>query len=263
MIKHPVYTAGIVSSRCSVELSINGIPVFNSFESGTMSVDWPVNFFIVENPVQSYELKIMPLKEEAVIVEKAIAKIKFVVREAIEEYVQQEEITEEIEVHFSDKKNLPFYIIKGVFNAKLPYKITAFKNTVDLSKENQEKLFEEIIQWNKKLSKIYVNSEIQEYLKVFKIRNEELFKSLYLNQQEISEEEKSIFHPKDKFIVPLPDNLYKLELFANGKIASVRLPYELPGFRYDPNEPGEDAMGFSLNVYFQRREKGLPLEIIK
>jgi hypothetical protein len=39
------------------------------------------------------------------------------------------------------------------------------------------------------------------------------------------------FHSKDNYVEGLPHNLYKLALYANGKLASVRMPYELPGFR--------------------------------
>ena len=61
----------------------------------------------------------------------------------------------------------------------------------------------------------------------------------------------------------MPNDIYKLELFANGKLASVRMPFELPGFRFDPKVINKDAIGFSLNVYFHRKEKGMPLEIIR
>lgn len=266
MIKNPDYTAEIVAHRCSVELSINGIPCFRSFSEAneqptTNAIDWPLNLMILENGIQNFEYKVMPRKGETIILEKALIRIKIVVREAIEEYVPQEEIYQEVEINFSDKKGLPSYSHKGKFSAKLPYKIEGWKNSMDLSNENQENLFNEIIQWNRKIRDIYAQANKEEYIKVFKERNQEINKCLYINTNEA--EQSPNFNPKYQDLIALPNTNYKLELFANGKLASVRMPYELPGFRYDPKVINEDALGFSLNIYFHRKKEGEPLTIIR
>ena len=49
----------------------------------------------------------MPLKISATIFEKALVRIKIFKAEAIEEQMQQELVSEEIEVTFTDKKGLP------------------------------------------------------------------------------------------------------------------------------------------------------------
>ena len=72
-----------------------------------------------------------------------------------------------------------------------------------------------------------------------------------------------MYLPKDKYILALPNDLYKLEFYANGKLASVRMPYELTGFRYDQKIQDEEAIGFSLDIYFLRPKIGMPLEIIR
>lgn len=262
MIKNPYYIAEITSSRCSVEFSLNGVPNYNHFEeqntASTATIEWPINPFVIENGLQHFEIKVLPLKNSVSILSKAFVRIKIYKAEAIEEYVPQELVSEEIELTFTDKKNLPFYIIKGVFQAELPFNFQGWKNSVDLSKENQEELYQEIIKWNEEIASIYQTSNQEKYQKTFKSRDLELNKSLYLPQNN-----NFSFHPEDKNILALPSKSYKLELYADGKLASVRMPYELPGFRYDPKIKDENAMGFSLNVYFYRREKGLPLEIIR
>lgn len=262
MIKNPYYIAEITSSRCSVEFLLNGIPNYNHFEeentASTATIEWPINPFIIDNGLQHFGIKILPLKNSVSILPKAYVRVKIYKAEAIEEYVPQELVSEEIEVTFTDKKNLPFYIIKDVFQAELPFNFTGWENSVDLSKENQDELYQEIIKWNEEIAGIYQTSNQEKYQKAFKSRDLELNKSLYLPQNKSFS-----FHPEDKNIIALPNKLYKLELCANGKLASVRMLYELPGFRYDPKIKDENAMGFSLNVYFHRREKGLPLEIIR
>lgn len=262
MIKNPYYIAEITSSRCSVEFSLNGVPNYNHFEeentASTATIEWPINPFIIENGLQHFNLKVLPLKNSTTILPKAFVRVKIYKAEAIEEYIPQELISEEIEITFSDKKNLPVYIIKDVFQAELPFNFTGWKNSVDLSKENQEELYKEVIKWNEEIANIYQTSNQEKYYNAFKSRDLELNKSLYLPQNKSHS-----FHPQDKDILALPNKSYKLELCASGKLVSVRMPYELPGFRYDPKIKDENAMGFSLNVYFHRKEKGLPLEIIR
>ncbi|WP_310556415.1 hypothetical protein [Flavobacterium sp.] len=68
---------------------------------------------------------------------------------------------------------------------------------------------------------------------------------------------------KFKDLVALPDDLYKLKLYANGKLASIVLPFELPGFKYEPKVKNEKSLGISLIIYFHRKQKGMPLEIIR
>ncbi len=63
----------------------------------------------------------MPLNITATIFEKTLVRIKIFKAEAIEEQMQQELVSEEIEVTFEDKKGLPVYIIKGKFHAALPF----------------------------------------------------------------------------------------------------------------------------------------------
>ncbi|WP_310556417.1 hypothetical protein [Flavobacterium sp.] len=262
MIKNPYYVAEITSSRCSVELSVNGIPNYRHIGEedimSTATIEWPINLSIIKNGLQHFEVVVMPLKNGTTILSKAFVRIKIFKTEAIQEYVQQELVSEEIEITFADKKELPTYVIKNIFQAELPFKIEGWENSVDLSKEDKDELFKEIIAWNDKIAKIYQNSDAIGYKKAFGRRDLELNKLLYLPQ-----DDNPSFHPKDKHILALPDSIYKLELYANGKLASVRMPYELPGFRYDPKVQDEEAMGFSLNIYFHRREKGMSLEIIR
>eukprot|EP01012_Entosiphon_sulcatum_P030975 TRINITY_DN3859_c0_g1_i1.p2 TRINITY_DN3859_c0_g1~~TRINITY_DN3859_c0_g1_i1.p2 ORF type:complete len:264 (+),score=21.11 TRINITY_DN3859_c0_g1_i1:1589-2380(+) len=262
MIKNPYYIAEITSSRCSVEFLVNGIPAYNHFEEtntiSTATIEWPINPFIIKNGLQHFEAKVMPLKNSTSILEKAFIRIKVYKTEAIEEYIPQELVSKEIELTFTDKKGLPLYVHKDSFFAELPFDFAGWKNSAVLSKENQDSLYKEIILWNKKIAVIYQTSDYEVYKNVFKKRDLELNKLLYLEPSQGPP-----FLPQDKHIVSLPNDLYKLELYADGQLASVRMPYELPGFRYNPQEINDDAFGFSLNVYFHRPSPGSNLEIIR
>lgn len=145
MIKNPYYIAEITSSRCSVEFSLNGIPNYNHFEetneASTATIEWPINLFILQNGQQDFELKILPLKKSATILEKALVRIKIFKAEAIEEYVQQELVSEEIEVTFADEKGIYYIPEVGfsglIYEFKVELMVGAFKRTIEYGNKDE------------------------------------------------------------------------------------------------------------------------------
>ncbi|MFP3596971.1 hypothetical protein [Chryseobacterium sp. SIMBA_029] len=118
MIKNPIYTAELMASGCSVEVSVNGIATFISSEEGTVSVDWDLNLLILKKGVQNLTLMVKPLKGETLIRKKAIVRIQIVIREGVEEYVPQEVITDKVEISFLEKKDLSVFIHTNTFSAE-------------------------------------------------------------------------------------------------------------------------------------------------
>jgi hypothetical protein len=259
-MNRPLYNLEIKAFHCSIELWINDILVFNHFEEkGSVWVDWPINQFVLEKGIQNFEIRIIPYKNQNTLSEKV--EVEFGVH-AIEAITESEriEVIERSAIDIPNKNKLPFYIYKGTFLATTPYVLDGWKNSRDLLEEDEKLLFKELIKWNSKLLDIYTTSNLEEYNKVYKNREIEFDKSNYIYSEPNSQD---VFHSKFKDLIAIPDDLYKLKLYANGKIASVILPYELPGFTYNPKTRTKDSLGISLIVYFHRREKGKPLEIIR
>lgn len=145
----------------------------------------------------------------------------------------------------------------------MPYIVEGWKNSVDLSTEDEGKLLSEVLRWNQKIIDIHHNNDKQEYLNIFSKKNTQVYKSLYLSDEEIEFENSSIFNANDKNLFALPADLYELQLYSDNKLVSVRIPYELPGFTYEPKIINEDSWGFGLNIYFHRQKIGEQLEIIR
>ncbi|MFD2908230.1 hypothetical protein ACFSX9_05730 [Flavobacterium ardleyense] len=170
------------------------------------------------------------------------------------------EVIDRATITIPNKDKLPLYIHKGSFQATTPYVLEGWKNSEDLSKQDKKLLYKELMQWNIKLLDIYTTSNLEEYNKVYKTRELEFDKANYVFSEPNT---LAIFHSKFKDLTALSNDLYKLKLFANGKLVSIVLPYELPGFKYVPKVKSEDSLGISLIMFFHRKQKGLPLEIIR
>lgn len=256
----PLYNLEIKAFHCSVELWLNDIIVFSHFEEkGSIWIDWPVNQYILEKGIQKYEVRIIPYKNQTFLTENV--EIEFGIH-AIEAITENErlEIVEKKAINIENKSKLPIFILKGSFFAETPYFLEGWKNSVDLSKEDEKLLYIEVIEWNIKLLNIYKTSNLEEYNKIYKIREFEFDKSNYIKSEPNSND---VFHSKFKDLIAIPNDLYKLVYFAKNKLISLQLPYELPGFTYKPKLEHKDSLGISLIIFFHRRQKGLPLEIIR
>jgi hypothetical protein len=256
----PLYYIEIKAFHCSIELWINDILVFNHFEeNGSIWVDWPINQFILEKGIQNFEVKIVPYKNQTTLSDNV--EVEFGIH-AIEAITEDEriEVIERAVITMPNKNKLPVYIHKGTFLAATPYVLKGWKNSVDLSKEDTVFLLAEILQWNRKLLNIYTTSNLEEHNKVYKDRELEFDTSNYVLSEPNTID---IFHSKFKDLIALPNDLYKLKIYANGKLASIILPNKLPGFSYEPKIKDENGLGISLMIYFHRKEKGMPLEIIR
>lgn len=258
-MNNPIYNFEIKAFYCLVELTINDVLVFSHYEeNGSIWVDWPINQYILDSGIQSFEVKVLPYKDHDTLFEKA--QLEIGIHAISESGSERIEVLEKKEVNIPNKAELPFFILKGLFTATVPYKNTGWKASVDLKKEDEKKLLAEILQWNSKLLNVYTSSDIKEYNVIYGEREKEFATAYYTEYQENTPE---VFHSKFKNLTALPKDFYQLVLYADGKLASVKLPTELPGFTFDPKVKDENGLGISLILFFHRKKEGAPLEVIR
>lgn len=257
---NPIYYLEIKAFHCYVELWLNDIIVFAHYEkNGSIWVDWPVNQFILESGMQSYEVRLLPYDGETKLAEQAEAEFGIHAIEAITEN-ERIEIIEKASVDIQNNNNLPLFVKKGSFPATVPYKNDGWKNSVSLANEDEKKLLNEVLTWNEKLLNIYKTSDIVEYNKIYLQRETE-----YANAYNIPlvQNSQNIFHSKFKDLESLENDLYQIGIYGNGKLVSLKLPQELPGFTYQPVSKDEESLGVSLLLFFHRKSEGEALEVIR
>lgn len=258
-MNNPLYKFEIKAFHCLIELYINDIIVFCHYEdNGSVWVDWPINQYILKSGVQNFEIKIIPYKGKDILCEKTQLEIGIHAINNTED--ERVEIIEKNEIKIPNKDKLPMYVYKGIFNVEVPYQNIGWENSLDLTKSDKKSLLYEILEWNNKLLNIYKTSDLTEYNRVYRKREEEFAASYYSSYEENTLD---VFHSKFKELTSLPNDLYHLEFYANGKIASVKIPNEMPGFTYIPSIISQDSLGISLILFFHRKEEGKALEIIR
>lgn len=257
---NPIYYLEIKAFHCYVELWLNDIIVFAHYEkNGSIWVDWPINQFILESGVQSYEVRLLPYEGESGLSQQAEAEFGVHAIEAVTED-ERIEIIEKSSIDIKNRDTLPLFVQKGSFSVTVPYKNDGWKNSISLMDEDKNKLLSEVLAWNQKLLTIYKTSNISEYNKIYYQREAEYAKAYTIPFVQSSQ---NIFHSKFKDLKSLPDHIYQLGIFGNGKLVSVQLPKELPGFTYQPITVNEESLGVSLLLFFHRKSEGEALEIIR
>ncbi len=258
-MNNPIYYFEIKVLYAYVELYINDLLVFAHYEdNGSIWVDWPINQYILKSGNQSFEIRIIPYKNNTNFSDNTL--LEFGIHVLDESINDRKEILEKSEININQKSKTPLFIHKNSFNAEVPYENLGWTNSIDLSKENKDQLLVEILKWNSELLNIYRTSDISLYNKLYKDRDYEFSKAYYKTYQEGT---KDIFHSKFKNLDLINNDLYELKFYGNNKLVSVKLPKELPGFTFEPTLKDEDSLGISLLTFFHRKKEGDPLEIIR
>ncbi|MCG8860109.1 hypothetical protein, partial [Tenacibaculum finnmarkense] len=147
-----------------------------------------------------------------------------------------------------------------------PYNLTGWSNSVDLTKENQEKLFKEVEAYYLELIKDFENKDIPAIAKKYYTKEKEIAQALFFKEKE----EKSRWH-KDILgeVLHTTAKIEKIKdhylgFYGNGKV--VNLLRTQIGFKplviETENEDGKKAY-LKLDVYLHRPAPGAPLEMIR
>ena len=62
--KNPIYEFSIDSRECAIDLKLNDLPCFSTFEKGGVAIDWYVNANFLSSGKHSYILSLVPYEDE-------------------------------------------------------------------------------------------------------------------------------------------------------------------------------------------------------
>ncbi len=164
------------------------------------------------------------------------------------------------------EEQLPYYEETITFTAEVPYTLTGWSNSVDLSQEDPEKLLKEVEAYYFELAKNFEDKNIPAIAQKYYKKEKEIAQAFFHSEKAL----KSRWHENilEDIIDPTAkmDKMedYKLEFYGGGKV--VNLVDELIG--YNPftlvteNKEGEKWYS-TYDIYLHRPKPGAPLEMIR
>ncbi|KEY18994.1 hypothetical protein [Kaistella antarctica] len=164
-----------------------------------------------------------------------------------------------MEINLKDQKEMPVVEKSEFVDIDIPYKVTGWLGSVDLSKENQTVLKNEVLLKYSELREIINKGEIKEFLNQNKARDREVYEGFYNDKEVIAEDkqylEERISKSKNNMV---QINDYHVKMYGNGKVIALE------------KNDGKSALyaDDSENLYYyvillHRPKPGTPLEVIR
>ncbi|MDW8850050.1 hypothetical protein SD960_08105 [Flavobacterium sp. MMLR14_040] len=266
---NPTYQLKVNTNLCTYEIYINDILVDFSFTTGRTAGEQNIDIpeYILKSGIQSVRYVVYPKAIKNGVLEKFVDHdAEFSLRIVHGEYYKTkfEDFTEDYHsTSLKINKDLPFIEIEGKFTATVPYTLEGWSKGVDLSKEDPEKLEEEVKGRMKEIADLYRNKDIEGLAREQYKRVKEIDQAFYFNTKENSAEWESELQEalNESKSVELING--KMKIMGDGKLVTVLITDG--SFRNQSIIRSRVEGGYSdfYPQYFYRPRAGAKLEIIR
>jgi hypothetical protein len=258
---------------CSVEILVNDMPVYinlNGKDKSGESVSLQINEYILTSGNQKLTMRIYPTTNNKDILNTSISNISTFKLNIVYGNPKSQKIKDyqnAINYEMDNTKlitNTPFIEIKKEFTIKeIPYKLKGWSESVDLRKEDKDKLNIEALSFYNSIKSNFTNKDIEELSsKVFK-RELEKSQANYFDTKEDSQKiSNSLLKEINTNQTMLPIENYKMFFYGDGRVISlIRVDDEYRGESVIIGETQNDYNFYP--IYLHRPEAGGPLEVIR
>ncbi|WP_158978216.1 hypothetical protein [Cellulophaga sp. L1A9] len=221
------YGVGI-SCFASFELYIDDILVAKEETAGNISKGIELNEWVLKNGTHQFKVRYLPQTGKEFVEPYLLTETKVVIDHW--NYVENSVIrphsgAEEYESKFFEvpvpTEKVPFWEFSGEFKVEnLPFELTGWTESQDLSKMDQDQLLKEVVIYYEYWRKLLNEGKVKQLLKEEKQKNIELATATYDDPNWYYTEEAKQSTLKYKSTM-LPIENYKMELYGNGRL--VRL----------------------------------------
>ena len=236
---HPMYEVEFSSDACGYEILINGVPLHRYLLYGSTNAQRiPINDHILSSGKQEIIIRLFPpqLSDQSwspTLVDASKFKIT-VFHHATDS--STEDYKQVFEFRTSNKPGTEKFLdsgqkifeFKGSFDAEVPYHLEGWKNSKDLSKEDQDKLLKEAIAAYNNFRNVLIKKDLNAYATLMHDKEVELAKAFYWYTPEDSQkrwDEMSAGVREKRDILPLKD--FKMVLYAGGKVLALQPTSEM------------------------------------
>ncbi|WP_430875789.1 hypothetical protein [Gilliamella sp. G0441] len=223
--QEPFYYVGIYSSNIKWELFVNDVQMFANYQGKITSLIVPLNYNILGSGKQKITFRIYPPNGQAVLGKYATFDLRG-------EYYRDKRNMEKYDSFLNFKlpygqvEDLPYFEKSFEFEAQVPYQITGWTKSKDLTKVPD--LEQKVVKKIEALRTILENKDTEAYFQAVMPRWKEQFICLYATQEEIENylQEHSLTNGEvskifdDIQILPIKD--YQIIIEPNNRLVKLR-----------------------------------------
>lgn len=266
--KNPYYSVQVYSNNCAFDLRINDMLAYKFFEPrGGFTGLVPLNDNILESGTQEITVHITPRPGEVQLSKYATFKIEVRLYTDVDDPVLEYKpvLTYELKV---PEEGMPATTFKDSFIAEVPYKLEAWKNSKDLTKE--KKIEEEVYQLYKEFQTVIKNKDRRKMFDLAKKREKEVAQAFYFTEAGAKDRVYSINEAIDAAGKAVPLDGSRLVFYGNGRVVNLERPngdsalkFEIEPKEEEKVEGVEDYGHASFSIMLHKPKGSDQLEIIR
>ena len=259
----PIYTLSI-SVANPYEAYVNDMPVEKDYKKGSTNTELPINDFILKSGIQTVKIILFPENDKKVVDKSGINYVDIKIYKYPND-LSNMSLKDRILVKSFNLKDLleaPILIKEFQFDAKVPYDVTGWSQSENLLKENQDNLRKEVKEKFEEIKMVLAKKSIDKWTQIVNIREQELNKSLYLSELEISDEIKEDQNYIRSITKMKNIENYDMKIYGKGKIVTLeRIDALLKGESVIQGESAKTTRVYGILLH--RPKLGAQLEIIR
>jgi hypothetical protein len=179
MIEKPFYKISIKASTCFFDVQVNNVSLLSMDINGRLPITVPLNYLILESGLQELSVRIMPNVGNTTINKEA--KFSFILQ--LFDVENNFERIKDVASYELDqdmlKSGLPVMEHKIKFNADMPYKLSAWQNSIDL--KTIQNIRERVEVFCKKIDSLISTKQYDEFIRLMSEREKNMAISMYLS----------------------------------------------------------------------------------
>lgn len=244
MIHQPYYTIDFTAVKCRFEVLINDIPVISLETEGQMSPNVPINFGIFKSGKQKVIINLFPVSGENLLDDKTKFEYAIKLFDVHGESFSHVKDCVSNQIQISRKE--PNFQQSSFFEADIPYTMSSFEDSVDLSLAVRDKALDvnnRLETIYKKINACFVNKQYDSLFEIIKNRENNMALSMYLSEADANARINSLIKDSQNGFLPMPLSHDKvLKIYGNGKLATYKKINGEPAFFLYNKNTGEELM---------------------
>jgi hypothetical protein len=260
--EQPEYWIFIHSNNCSYVATINDMPIYTDFNDGSMkSLSFPLNPLLPNSGAYALKLRLLPKQDDDFNLGTKIEKDSKIQIKISRSANKQEKIILD-ETVIVNEGALPLVEKNFTFNIDVPYSLVGWSKSIDLTKEDKEKLTKEVADFYQKMMNLYEKKQMEEISSLYYPRQLENAQSLYSSTKADSDKLLAKLNQDVNQVQEFKLEDYKLQFYGNGKVVGlIRTDGEFLGKSAFLGLTDEDFYIYSLLLH--RPKSGASLEVIR
>ena len=268
---NPRFVLDFSAFGCTYQVLVNDVPVMNSNEPGDVGgAVYPFSNFVLASGKQDITIRLFPAMRDGYVRDSFLTarskmKIKVLEGDFHRQKPDDYKVLLQLETPEIVKDTLPYLEIKGSFTTTLPKEreIDGWSKGVDVSKEDKDKLLEEVIAKYEEFRQCFVKKDVYHLADMLYKRQLDYAKTYY---QYKPEQSKAFWDNYEDMINPIismvPLDNDKLAFYGDGKVIALQKT---------DNEYNRDAIVLGkvkgkirfFYMLLYRPSPGAPLEVIR